>query len=89
MSSKRSTEQVTFRISEDKKSLIEYAARLTGKSKTDFYTDSALRAAEEAVLDHTLFQMDDDAFQSFSAALDQPVANDKLQKLLSTKAPWE
>jgi len=89
MATPRNTESVTFRIQPEKRDFIDYAAELTGKSRTEFITDSAMRAAEEAVLDQTVFHMTDDQYKAFTKALDEPVENAKLENLLNTKSPWE
>ena len=52
--------------------------------------DAARQAAQDALLDRTLFRLDSDHFEAFVALLDAPPApNDKLKRLLSTPAPWE
>lgn len=41
-------------------------------------------------LDRRLFQLNDDDFNAFQAALDQPLLNPaKLKDLLNEKSPWE
>ena len=52
--------------------------------------DAARQAAQDAVLDRTLFRLDPDRYDAFVALLDAPPApNEKLKRLLSTPAPWE
>jgi hypothetical protein len=44
----------------------------------------------DALLDRTVFRLDDDAYSQFNAMLDDPrEPSDALRKLLNTKAPWE
>ncbi len=87
--SEKSNANVNIRIQESKRDFIDYAAELKGKNRSEFIIDSAMRAAEEAVLDQTVFHMSDDQHKAFLKALDEPVANEKLEKLLNTKSPWE
>jgi uncharacterized protein (DUF1778 family) len=81
---------LNLRIKPEERGLIDRAARLTGKTKTDFVLDAARRAAEDALLDRTLFLAGPDAFEAFTARLDQPPhPNDRLQRTLRTPPPWE
>jgi uncharacterized protein (DUF1778 family) len=81
---------LNLRIKPDDRGLIDRAAQLTGKTKTDFVLEAARRAAEEALLDRTLFVVGPDAFAAFQTRLDEPPhPNDKLRRSLQTPAPWE
>lgn len=52
--------------------------------------EAARRAANEAILDRTLFRLAPAAFAKFTAMLDAPPQqNAKLRRLIQTKAPWE
>jgi uncharacterized protein (DUF1778 family) len=66
------------------------AAEITHKSITEFVLDSACQAAANALLDQRLFLVDDEAWQKFQDALDEPAkVKPKLRKLIEEKAPWE
>ena len=52
--------------------LIDRAAALTGKTRTDFVLEAARRAAEEALLDRTIFTVSPQAYAQFLARLDEP-----------------
>ncbi len=83
-------ETLNLRIKPDDRGLIDRAAQLTGKTKTDFVLDAARRAAEDALLNRTLFIVGPDAFDAFWARLDEtPHPNEKLRRALQTPAPWE
>ena len=81
---------LNLRIKPDDRGLIDRAAKLTGKTKTDFVLEAARRAAEDALLDRTLFVVGPEAFDAFRARLDEPPhPNKKLRRTLQTPAPWE
>jgi len=83
-------ETLNLRIKPDDRGLIDRAAQLLGKTKTDFVLEAARRAAEDALLDRTLFVAGPDAFDTFRARLDEkPHPNEKLRRALETPAPWE
>ncbi len=81
---------LNFRIKREVRDMIDRAAELTGRSRTDFVLEAAQRAAEDALLDRTLFIVGADAFKDFLARLDAPPqANERLRKTMRTPAPWE
>ena len=89
-SSQLRTENINLRVSRNQKALIDRAAEAQGRSRSDFMLEAACREAESVLLDQCYFQLDDDAFQRFTAMLDAPPAeNPGLTRLLKTKAPWD
>ncbi len=81
---------LNLRIRPDLRSLIDRAAELAGKSRTDFVLEASRRAAEDTLLDRTLVMADPEAFAAFSERLDAPpVPNENLRRALARKAPWE
>ena len=81
---------LNLRIREDERGLIDRAARTLGKNRTDFVLEAARRAAEEALLDRTLFTLNPKAYAEFVARLDAPPKpNSRLKKTMKTPAPWE
>lgn len=81
---------ISMRMNDDDRSLIDHAAVLSGKSRSEFMLDAARRAASEAILDRTLFRMKPTDFSRFIALLDAPPQpNAKLRRLMQAKAPWE
>ena len=81
---------LNLRIKPEVRDVIDRAAELTGKSRTDFVLDAARRAAEEALLDRTVFVVSPEKYAEFLERLDRPPApNERLRKALSKKAPWE
>jgi uncharacterized protein (DUF1778 family) len=83
-------ETLNVRIKPEDRSLIDRAAHLLGKSRTDFLLEAGRRAAEDAVLDQTLFKVSPKVYAEFLARLDAPPApNDRLRRTMSAPAPWK
>ncbi len=83
-------ETLNIRIKPEDRWLIDQAAQLVGKNRTDFMLDATRRAAEDAILDRTVFQVSSEAYADFLARLDAPPQpNERLRKALQTPAPWE
>jgi uncharacterized protein (DUF1778 family) len=83
-------ETLNIRIKPDVRGLIDRAAELVGKNRTDFVLDAARRAAEEALLDRTVFALSSKSYAEFLARLDAPPRpNTRLRRSLQTPAPWE
>ena len=81
---------LNLRIKADDRGLIDRAARLLGKTRTDFVLDAARRAAEDALLDRTVFAADEATFAAFVAKLDAPPQpSERLRRTFDTSAPWE
>lgn len=88
----RSTPRDTLnlRIKPEVRGLIERAAALLGKTRTDFVLEAAQRAAEEALLDRTVFTVSREAYTEFLARLDaSPQPNERLRRTMTTRAPWD
>jgi uncharacterized protein (DUF1778 family) len=81
---------LNLRIKEEERDLIDRAARISGKNRTEFILDASRRAAEEALLEQTLLRVGGEAFAAFQARLDAPPQpNDRLRKTMQTVPPWE
>jgi uncharacterized protein (DUF1778 family) len=83
-------EALNIRIQPQIRELIDRAAQLSGKNRTDFVLDAARRAAEDALLDRAVLTVGPKAYRQFLARLDAPPRpNKRLLKSLQTPAPWE
>ena len=81
---------LNLRIKPEERGLIDRAAMLTGKNRTDFVLEAARRAAEEALLDRTMFLVSPDAHAAFMKRLDEaPKPNARLRRTMQTTPPWE
>jgi len=83
-------EIINLRASRRQKQLIDQAAELLDRTRSDFMLEAACREAEALLVDQTHFSLSEDKFKRFMAALDErPKENPKLRKLLQSKAPWD
>jgi uncharacterized protein (DUF1778 family) len=83
-------ETLNFRVKTEDRYLFDRAARLLGKSRTDFMLEAARREAQHALLDQTLFKVSPKVYAEFVARLDaSPAPNKKLRRTMTTPAPWE
>jgi uncharacterized protein (DUF1778 family) len=81
---------INLRVSVPLRNLIDQAAAVLGKTRSEFMLESARRSAEAVLLEQTVFPLDAKKFNAFMAILEQPPKpNDELKELLKTKAPWE
>lgn len=83
-------ETLNIRIKAAERGLIDRAAELTGKTRTDFILEASRQAAEAALMDRTVFVVSAEAYAEFLARLDAPPApNPRLERSLRTTPPWE
>jgi len=83
-------DSLNLRIKPELRGLIDRAAHLTGKNRTDFVLEAARRAAEDALLDRTVFTASPAAYAEFLARLDAPPQpNERLRRTMQTPAPWD
>lgn len=81
---------INLRALPQQRELIDQAARLLGKNRSDFMLEAACDKAQSVLLDQVLFRLDDQQFQQFTALLDAPVQpNPGLERLLAVRPPWE
>lgn len=81
---------LNLRILPELRGLIDQAASLSGKNRTDFVLGAARSAAENALLDRTVFAASDEVYKKFLARLDAPARpNERLRRTLETPSPWE
>ena len=90
LGNKTKRETLNLRIRPEVRDLIDRAAKLAGKNRTDFVLDAARHAAENAILDRSIFMFSAKAHAEFVVRLDAPPRpNKRLQRSLKTTAPWE
>lgn len=81
---------INLRALPEQRDLIDQAANLLGKNRSDFMLEAACERAQSVLLDQIFFGLDADKFQKFTAMLDAPLEpNLGLERLMAVKAPWE
>jgi uncharacterized protein (DUF1778 family) len=81
---------INLRIETHTRQLIDEAAAILGKTRTEFMIDSARRQAIDVVLDQRLFVLDPQRYDAFLHALDNPLApGPKLRSLLRRIPAWQ
>ncbi|CAN7615277.1 DUF1778 domain-containing protein [Phenylobacterium sp. LjRoot219] len=81
---------LSMRLPEQDLAIIDRAAGLRGRTRTDFVREAAVRAAEEVLLEQSVVRLDPADFEAFKAALDAPpAAVPEIVELLKRRAPWE
>jgi uncharacterized protein (DUF1778 family) len=80
---------INLRIETQTRRLIDDAAAVLGKTRTEFMIESARRQAIDVLLDQRLFVLDADRYEAFLDALDNPPApGPKLRSLLRRVPAW-
>ena len=81
---------INLRMEGRTRALIDEAAALLGKTRTEFMVESARASAIDVLLDQRLFLLDDERYQAFIAALDDPPApGPRLRTLLRRVPAWQ
>jgi len=80
---------INLRALPEQRDLIDQAASLLGKNRSDFMLEAACDRARAVVLDQVFFSLDADKFKKFNMMLDAPlVPNPGLERLMTVTAPW-
>lgn len=79
---------INLRALPEQRDLIDQAAGLLGKNRSDFMLEAACDKAQAVVLDQVFFALDADRFRQFAKLLDAPPArNPGLERLMAVKPP--
>ena len=89
-SNQRRDAVINVRLPTKLRDLIDRAAAVVGKTRTDFILESARKHAIDVLLDQRLFSLEPKQYEEFLRVLDQPMeSNARLKQLLASKSPWE
>ncbi|MDT8758507.1 DUF1778 domain-containing protein [Sphingomonas psychrotolerans] len=81
---------ISLRVEAQTRQLIDDAAAILGKTRTEFMIDSARALAIDVLLDQRLFVLDTARYDAFVHALDNPPApGAKLRALLKRSPAWD
>jgi len=82
-------DSINLRIDARTRHLVDEAAAVLGKTRTEFMVESARRQAIDVLLDQRLFMLDPERYEAFMRALDNPPApGSKLRALLRRTPAW-
>jgi len=80
---------ITMRIPVRTRHLIDSAAAVEGKTRTEFVLESARLHAIDVLLDQRVFALDSEQSAAFAEVLDSPPKpNEALKALMKRPAPW-
>ena len=80
---------INLRIEPGVRRLIDAAAAVLGKTRTEFMIESARRQAIDVLLDQRLFALESERYDAFVRALDNaPAPGPKLRSLLRRTPAW-
>lgn len=81
---------INLRVEARTRQMIDEAAAILGKTRTEFMVDSARSHAADVLLDQRLFALEDARYDAFVHALDNPPApGPKLRALLRRTPAWD
>lgn len=87
---KRREHPLSMRLPEADIAIIDRAANLRGRSRTDFVREAAVRAAEDVLMETTPIRMSPAGFKAFMDALSKPARPaPEMTELFRRTAPWE
>src|ERR1700759_2697368 len=87
---KRKEYPLSMRLPEADIAIIDRAAALRARSRTDFVLYAAVRAAEDALMETAPIRMSAAGFKTFMAVLSEPAsAVPEMVELFERAAPWE
>lgn len=90
ITAERKEHPISMRLPEADVAMIDRAATLRGRSRTDFVRDAAVCAAEEVVMENRLVRMSPEGFANFIDILSRPAAPvPEIMELAERPAPWE
>lgn len=86
----RKEHPISMRLPDADIAMIDRAANLRGRSRTDFVREAAVRAAEDVLMENRLIRMSPDGFAHFMAAISGPAAPvPEMIEVVKRPAPWE
>jgi uncharacterized protein (DUF1778 family) len=80
---------INLRALPEQRDLIDHAANMLGKNRSDFMLEAACERAQSVLLDQVHFSLDAEKFQQFIDLLDAPPKpNEGLKRLLALEPVW-
>jgi uncharacterized protein (DUF1778 family) len=86
----RKDHPISMRLPEADIAMIDRAAGLRGRSRTDFVREAAVRAAEDVLMENRLIRMSAEGFGALMEVVSGPAAAvPEMVELARRPAPWE
>ena len=80
---------INLRALPEQRDLIDHAANMLGKNRSDFMLEAACERAQSVLLDQVHFSLDAEKFQQFTDLLNAPTKpNEGLKRLLELEPVW-
>jgi uncharacterized protein (DUF1778 family) len=80
---------INLRALHSQRDLIDQAAALLGKNRSDFMLDAACERAQAVLLDQVFFKLDADQYRQFMDLIDAPLSpNAGFDRLMAVTPPW-
>ncbi|MDX2051512.1 MAG: DUF1778 domain-containing protein [Polyangiaceae bacterium] len=81
---------INLRTPKAQRALIDRAAELQGKSRTEFMLEASREKAQQVLLDQVLFTVSPAQYAKFEALMKAPLSNNPaIKSLLARRAPWD
>lgn len=81
--------EINLRALPEQRELIDHAASMLGKNRSDFILEAACERAQSVLLDQVHFSLSEDKFQQFTQLLDAPPEkNEGLASLQAVDPVW-
>lgn len=86
----RKDHPLSMRLPDADLAVIDRAAQLRGRSRTDFVREAAVRAAEDTLMEVGLVRMGEQGFAAFMTAISGPATPvEPMVDILRRPAPWD
>lgn len=86
----RKEHPLSMRLPDADIAIIDRAATLRGRSRTDFVREAAVRAAEDVLMETVPIRMSPEGFEAFLTVLSGPEQSvPEMVELLRRPAPWD
>jgi len=79
---------INLRIPREAQLMIDRAAKLSGKNRTEFMVEASVAAAEDKLLDQAYVGLDRDQYAKFLDILDQGPEPEGYKRLMNAPRPW-
>jgi len=81
---------INLRAPAAQRELIDRAASLQGKTRTEFMLEAAREKAQQVLLDQAMFVVSPAQYKAFVALMEAPLSgNAAVRRLLSKRSPWD